>query len=54
MLPSPNADNGSKTFGTFGDLGLSIIGLGAEYPPFQLTADVLSILAKRHYPESPA
>ncbi|ELR08090.1 hypothetical protein VC83_01617 [Pseudogymnoascus destructans] len=46
--------HGSGTFGTFEDLGLAIIGLGVEYPAFQLTPPDLRTLAKRHYRDSPA
>lgn len=54
MASPGKADLGSATFGTFGDLNLSIIGIGAEYPPFQLDAPALNTLVKRHYPESPS
>ena len=37
-----------------GRLDLSIVGLGAEYPPYELEANVLDTLAKRHYPQTPA
>ena len=36
------------------DLNLSIVGLGVEYPPTRVGPDALEILAKRHYPDSPA
>ncbi|TRX94261.1 hypothetical protein FHL15_004728 [Xylaria flabelliformis] len=39
---------------TFGELGLSIIGLGAQYPPNNLKSDELATLAARFHPESPA
>lgn len=39
---------------SFGELGLSIVGLGVEYPPHDLKADSLDILRKRFYPESAA
>lgn len=39
---------------SFGELGLSIVGLGVEYPPHQLTPSSLDTLSKRYYPESPA
>lgn len=39
---------------TFGELGLSILGLGTQYPPYNLKADSLDILSKRFYPESPS
>jgi type III polyketide synthase len=38
----------------FGDLNLSITGLGVEYPPHLLDSTAVDILCKRHYPESPA
>lgn len=38
----------------FGNLNLSIVGLGVEYPPFLLEPSALDILTKRHYPESAA
>ena len=54
MPQSREGGHGSATFGMFEDLGLAIIGLGVEYPTFQLTAPDLKALAKRHYPDSPA
>lgn len=45
---------GSATFGVFEDLNLAIIGLGVEYPALELTPPDLRVLAKRHYPDSPA
>ncbi|KAI1342925.1 chalcone and stilbene synthase [Xylariaceae sp. FL0016] len=39
---------------TFGELGLSIIGLGAQYPPNALKPDEVAKLASRFYPDSPA
>ncbi|KAI1322865.1 thiolase-like protein [Xylariaceae sp. FL0255] len=36
------------------ELGLSITGIGAEYPPNKLTSDELAKLAARFYPSSPA
>ncbi|KAK0628865.1 thiolase-like protein [Bombardia bombarda] len=38
----------------FGELGLSILGLGAEYPPHNLKPTAIDTLAKRYYPDSPA
>jgi type III polyketide synthase len=38
----------------FEDLGLSILGLGTEYPPHSLKPNSLEVLSKRFYPESPA
>jgi type III polyketide synthase len=39
---------------TFGELGLSIIGLGAQYPPYSLDASSVDTLSKRFYPDTPA
>ncbi|KAH6982050.1 thiolase-like protein [Ilyonectria sp. MPI-CAGE-AT-0026] len=39
---------------TFGELGLSIIGLGAQYPPYSLDASSVNTLSKRFYPDTPA
>ncbi|KAI1772324.1 thiolase-like protein [Hypoxylon cercidicola] len=39
---------------TFGELGLSIIGLGAQYPPYSLKPDEVDKLAAKYHPESPA
>ncbi|KAI1380197.1 thiolase-like protein [Hypoxylon crocopeplum] len=39
---------------TFGELGLSIIGLGAQYPPNSLKPDEVHKLATKYYPDSPA
>ncbi|KAL9947893.1 hypothetical protein ACHAO5_002384 [Verticillium nonalfalfae] len=39
---------------TFGDLGLSIIGVGTQSPPHALDQNCLDVLAARFYPESPA
>ncbi|KAK0640879.1 putative type III polyketide synthase [Cercophora newfieldiana] len=36
------------------ELGLSIIGLGTQYPPFSLPTSVLDALSKKFYPDSPA
>ncbi|KJR83197.1 type III polyketide synthase [Sporothrix schenckii 1099-18] len=36
------------------NLGLSIIGVGRQYPPYSLKPDSLNTLSKRFYPESPA
>ncbi|KAI8965149.1 putative type III polyketide synthase [Daldinia sp. FL1419] len=38
----------------FGELGLSIIGLGAKYPPYSLRSDEVNKIAVKHYPDSPA
>ena len=52
---SPTAINGSTSHDRFeNDLNLSIVGLGVEYPPFQLGPDALETLAKRYYPQSTA
>ncbi|GAP86826.2 putative chalcone and stilbene synthase domain-containing protein [Rosellinia necatrix] len=42
------------THNTFGELGLSIIGLGAQYPPNKLGPDELAKLAGKFHSESPA
>lgn len=39
---------------SFGELGLSIIGLGTQYPPYELRQDAIDILRRRFYPESPS
>ena len=39
---------------SFGELGLSIVGLGVEYPPHELKHDCLDILVDRFYSETPA
>ncbi|KAL2135095.1 hypothetical protein VTI74DRAFT_9805 [Chaetomium olivicolor] len=38
----------------FEDLGLSVLGLGTQYPPFSLKPDELDVLGKRFYPDSSA
>ncbi|KAM0277745.1 hypothetical protein ACHAQH_005606 [Verticillium albo-atrum] len=38
----------------FGELGLSIIGVGTQYPPHALESNCLDVLAGRFYPDSPA
>lgn len=42
------------TDNAFGELGLSIIGLGAQYPPNKLKPDEVAKLAAKFHPESPA
>jgi type III polyketide synthase len=54
MSPTRDQDAPEGAFGKFGDLDLSIIGLGVEYPPFKLGPEALDTLVKRHYPDSPA
>lgn len=39
---------------TFGQLGLSILGVGSQYPPYGLKSDAIDTLAKRYHPESPS
>ncbi|KAI1800283.1 putative type III polyketide synthase [Daldinia bambusicola] len=39
---------------SFGELGLSIIGLGAQYPPYSLKSDEVNKIATKYYPDSPA
>ena len=38
----------------FEDLGLSVLGLGTQYPPHDLKADAIEVLSSRFHPESPA
>jgi len=38
----------------FGNLNLSITGIGIEYPVHLLDAKALDTLCQRHYPDSPA
>lgn len=38
----------------FGDMNLSITGIGIEYPLHLLDAKALDTLCQRHYPDSPA
>ncbi|KAH9214081.1 thiolase-like protein [Leptodontidium sp. 2 PMI_412] len=52
MSPSRDTFNGSAD--KFGELNLSITGLGVEYPPYQLYPEALDTLCKRHYPDTPA
>jgi fungal type III polyketide synthase len=51
---SPSRDTQNALGNRFGDLNLSIIGLGTEYPPYQLDPACLNTLVSRHYPKSPA
>lgn len=37
-----------------GNLQLSILGLGVQYPPYSLSTGELEKLAKTFYPDSPA
>ncbi|KAH6971196.1 thiolase-like protein [Ilyonectria sp. MPI-CAGE-AT-0026] len=39
---------------TFGELGLSIIGLGIEYPPHSLDHTSVNVLSARFYPDTPS
>lgn len=39
---------------TFGQLGLSITGLGTQYPPYNLKPDAIDTLAKRYHVDSPS
>ncbi|CZR52239.1 related to stilbene synthase 2 [Phialocephala subalpina] len=52
MSPSRTSQNGTKN--QFGDLNLSITGIGTEYPPFLLEPSAVDILCDRHYPDTPA
>ena len=36
----------------FGELNLSIIGLGTQYPPHDLRANALSTISNKFYPQS--
>jgi len=38
----------------FGGLGLSILGVASQYPPYSLSSKSLDDVAKRFYPDSPA
>lgn len=38
----------------FEELGLSILGLGTQYPPHSLKPNSLEVLSKRFHPDSPA
>lgn len=40
--------------GTFAGLGLSVIGLGTQYPAHSLQAADVDALSKRFYTDSPA
>jgi hypothetical protein len=51
-MSTPNTEDEEKN--QFGDLNLSITGLGVEYPPFLLEPSALDTLCTRHYPDSPA
>ncbi|KAL2056118.1 hypothetical protein ABVK25_003761 [Lepraria finkii] len=52
---SPSTINGNTAHDLFeSNLNLSILGLGAEYPPFQLGSEALETLANRFYPPSTA
>ncbi|KAF9875941.1 hypothetical protein CkaCkLH20_06387 [Colletotrichum karsti] len=39
---------------SFRDLGLDIIGVGTQYPPYALEANSIDYLSERYYPESSA
>ncbi|KAE8453224.1 hypothetical protein EG329_011291 [Mollisiaceae sp. DMI_Dod_QoI] len=52
MSPSRTSQNGTEN--QFGDLHLSITGIGTEYPPFLLDPACLDTLCDRHYPDTPA
>lgn len=39
---------------SFSDLGLSIIGVDAEYPPYSLDYKAIETLAHKYYPDTPA
>ncbi len=52
MAASHDIHNGTNV--QFGELNLSITGIGVEYPPYLLDPEALDTLCKRHYPDSPA
>jgi fungal type III polyketide synthase len=37
-----------------GDLGLSILGVGVQYPPHSLKPSAVEEIAKKYYPDSEA
>lgn len=39
---------------SFGDLGLSILGISAQYPPYGLKPQEVQTLAEKFYPQSAA
>ncbi|CAH0014820.1 unnamed protein product [Clonostachys rhizophaga] len=39
---------------SFGELGLSVLGIGTQYPPHSLKPDALNILSEKYYPQSDA
>ncbi|KUJ12286.1 thiolase-like protein [Mollisia scopiformis] len=53
MSPSRTSQNGTENQ-QFGDLNLSITGIGTEYPLVLLEPSCVDILCQRHYPDSPA
>lgn len=38
----------------FEELGLSIVGLGTQYPPYSIKPAELDVLSGRFHPDSPA
>ncbi|KAI0129668.1 chalcone and stilbene synthase domain-containing protein [Xylariales sp. AK1849] len=40
------------TTNSFGELGLSVIGVASQYPPYGLKPNEVEILAEKYYPES--
>lgn len=42
------------TTNSFGELGLSIVGVGSHYPPYSLKPNEVQTLAEKYYPESEA
>ncbi|TVY35346.1 putative polyketide synthase [Lachnellula occidentalis] len=52
-MASP-ADASDAAGKRFGDLNLSVTGIGIEYPAHTLDAKDLDTLCQRHYPDSPA
>ena len=51
---SPSRVTQDATKNQFGDLNLSITGIGTEYPPYLLDSACLDTLCERHYPDTPA
>jgi type III polyketide synthase len=39
---------------SFVELGLSVLGIGTQYPPHSLKPDALNILSEKYYPQSDA
>jgi hypothetical protein len=50
---SPSVDGG-KAAAAYLRPNLHVHGVGVEYPPYEIKAEDLATLARRHYPSSPA